>query len=372
MSTTEKKLAFHRRTAAGAQAWGTEIAVAALDGLPYDSESLPKAVDLLDDQGPDLSKQLTAYPGNFTKNEGTTEHKARFLSFGDVLACIFGKDTATLADVTAYTHKLEILRGSDMLNKFGTLALDENTDGHGINVWPSAKPRGFMLEGDAASGAPLKLTLDWMVNYLLAGSSSSVNTATELGNVTYRSRVLPIMPYMGVWRILKVTGAEASLGASHIIRPSKFSIGVKRNLAAQFTTDDGTGGNNAQGSFEPEHAGYDEFTLSMTLNKQDSGTKAFFDAVAALATDTIGQWKADVTFTSPQTITGSTSKYSQIFRWPNLAITPESAAKIANPHLNEVTLAFKVLGVTSAPAGMTVTNEMEAVLQDDVSTDYDA
>lgn len=371
----EKVLAFAKQAAS---AWPAEQAVGANDGLPYITESLSKAgPDLADDQGPDQEQQENAFMGNIAKNEGAIEHHARFLVYNELLAMIMGKDTSVVVDgvnsPNAYDHTLELEFGANLLGLWGSIALDENSAGHDINAWPGAKPRGFTFDFDAAAAAPVKLTTDWITSHLLSAGQSTVNTATEIAAVTYRAKKLPMMPWMSVFRIKKVTGAEAALGAGDIVKVGKATIGLKRSYIAQFASDDEAAATEPQTTYEPEQQAYDELVLSLTFNKQDAVTKAFLLELTRTQDDEPTQYKADIVFTSPQIAnTGDTAEvpYRKTFEYPNLVPMPDIAAAIADPHLNEVVVPFKVLAAASAPAGMTVTDYLRIIARDNVAAAY--
>lgn len=371
----EKVLAFAKQAAS---VWPAEQAVGATDGIPYITESLSKAgPDLADDQGPDQEQQENAFMGNIAKNEGAIEAHARFLVYNELLAMIMGSDASVVVDgalsPAAFDHTMSLKFGADLLGLWGSIALDENVAGHDINVWPGAKPRGFTLDYDSAAAVPVKLTVDWITSHILSAGQSTVNTATEIAAVTYRTKTLPMMPWMTVIRIKKVTGAEAALGSGDIVKVGKMTLAVKRSYVPQFASDDEVASTKAQTTYEPEQQAYDEITLSLTFNKQDAVTKAFLLELSRTADDEPTQYKADIVFTSPQLANpGDTAEvpFSLTVEYPNLVLMPDIAAAIADPHLNEVVVPIKVLAAASAPAGMTVTDYLRLIARDNVAADY--
>lgn len=371
----EKVLAFAKQAASS---WPAEQAVGATDGLPFITESLSKAgPDLADDQGPDQEQQENAFMGNIAKNEGSVEAHARFLTYNELLAMIMGSDTSVVVDgvdsPNAYDHTMALKFGADLLGLWGSLVLDENTAGHDINVWPGAKPRGFTFDHDSAAATPLKLTIDWITSHLLSAGQSTTNQAAQIAAVTYRSKKLPIMPWMGVFRIKKVTGAEAALGSGDIVKVGKATIGLKRSYVPQFASDDEGAATEPQATYEPEQQAYDELVLSLTFNKQDAVTKAFLLELTRTQDDDPTQYKCDIVYTSPEIANpGDTTEvpFRITFEFPNLVPMPDIAAAIADPHLNEVVVPFKVLAAASAPAGMTVTDYLRIIARDNVSAAY--
>jgi hypothetical protein len=208
-----------------------------------------------------------------------------------------------------------------------------------IEEVPTAKITGLTISGEVGA-KPLQLTVETIgINKEVA---SVINTLATFASVTMPTGadVNPVMFSHLVFRMNDQGGA--ALGVGDVIRPSKFTLGLKRNLKNDFTGAYRTTGTNVQDmGDEPTNDGFPD--LKLTLEFPTHGDATY---ITSLGSDT--RKKCDITATGGL-ITGA-YYYQHLWQQPHLqqitADPTDDNGRIKQP------LEYMLHGASAAPTGM--------------------
>lgn len=319
-----------------ASAWGTALACGALHGVRFLSGQAKRdaSVEIDNSRGTSFSVDGTTGP---ISSQSQYTFNLRYESFDLLIAAFMGIAGAPTVQGATAAYKNIYKWNPDIYGIFITIA--KNMIAY-IEEIPTAKVAAITLSGEVGA-TPLQLSIDVIgINREIA---STINTLVTMANVTLPTGgdVLPVMFSHLQFRMNDQSGA--ALGAGDVILPSKFSIGLKRNVKNEFTGEYRTTGTNPQDlGDEPTNEGLPELGLTLEFPKHTATTY-----LVALGADT--RKKFDLTATGP--LIASTYYYQHLLQFPHLQL------KNANPtddkgRIKEP-LEFIIHGASAAPTGMT-------------------
>jgi hypothetical protein len=310
-----------------ATAWGTSLAVGALNGLKIESDSMPEGIpEPISDDNIGDSLSGGTLQGNIGI-EGTLVAPMRYEgpSSGLLMALLMGQSndgtgpgntTGEEIDVGAsYKHYMDFQSNSDGL--FCTLVIDKNTGAD--TQWDYVTNKVSQVEL-AHSNGKLVGTFTLIAHSLLR--DGSVNGDVEMAAVTHETDGLLAIFNQVELRLTEITGAEDNMDSADEILVTEAKVTVNRNIAGDFES-----GSNAGYVGEPDINGFPEASLEFTIKDYKSGTvDTLITDAQTINTGRIPKvYKAELFWTSINIPTTSTP-YEMRFMFPALTITSGPAS----------------------------------------------
>lgn len=329
-----------------ASAWRTAVALGAGDGVLITSESgFTKAPQYKDDDSLGNPDILETYKMLESLSGPSLSGYLRYESWDVLLAHALGTaGTPTQVESTAYYNTYS--PADNIAGKFVTLAMKKSATTHNIWEIPSAKVTGFTISGRVGEFQTISINL--MGNKL--ENQSAVNTS--LSSVTYPTKQ-NLIKFDTRTKFRMNTQSGDALSDSDIIYPMSYEITYQRphqeNFEAMYAD-----------ASEPVQSGFATATIKLGFDKYSSDT--FMDSIAA---DT--EKKMDVLFEG-DIIAGST-RYTLRFDLPKIR-WQTGEAPVSGPGTIPHNLTGRLLGVSSAPTGMTgVTDPLSMYVVNTRTTD---
>lgn len=252
-----------------------------------------------------------------------------------VAAYVPGTDDGIVIDADALVYSNSYTMANDIVGYFATLAFKKKSDV--IVEYPSVKLNGFTLEGQM--NQPLSLTFKGLADE--EERSSSVNTTTTMGSVTYRNKEFRLlMDANSYFRVNDQSGD--ALDSDDNINPSGFSLTLERPMFADLVA-------GSANILEPAEDGFPNATLKLDFPRYDDTNDTFFDNLQA---DT--EKKIELYFQGA-VIDGS-DYYSLKISCPKAKVN-EAKSNISGAGRMPVSIVFDLYYETTAPSGMTGINE---------------
>jgi hypothetical protein len=209
---------------ATATAWGTAIALVALDGVRYLKEGITKEVDYLPDESlMGIAQERIGDPGNI-KVGGDIDIPCCYEGLEPMLAQPFGTAGApSVVDTSAKKHVFKINNSVEGI--YGTLVIDKGVELHEVT---SGKITKITIKGGAGQRT--------IVTFTVAGydliNNSAVNTSGAFASVTYPA---PLEWVLGSQLITRINAqGGGALGATDAVYVKDYEITIERPLV----TDD--------------------------------------------------------------------------------------------------------------------------------------
>lgn len=321
-----------------ATAWGTALAAGAGHEISFLSgqakRTAPVEVDV--SRGLAFSKDGTA---GAVVCSPAYNHNLRYEGLDVLLACFMGIAGAPTIQGAGPAYKNVYKWNTDIYGIFCTIAKLMANSTY-IEEVPTAKISGLTITGEVGA-KPLQLAVETIgINMV---PNSLINTLATFASVTMPSGAdaNPCMFSHLTFRMNDASGA--ALGAGDVIRPSKFTLSLKRKLKGEYTGAYRTTGTNPQDLIdEPSNDGMPELKLTLEFPTHSDATY-----LTALGSDT--RKKLDITATGA--LLNATYYYQHMWQFPHLQLVnadvTDDQGRIKQP------LEFIIHGASVAPTGMT-------------------
>lgn len=322
-----------------ASAWGTPVACGAGDGLIVTRDALGYSRQVLKDDsaGQDFTRVADDGPIAVSK---TLEGYLRYDGPDLLLAMVMGSAAAPALQGTAsgaYLHALTL--AADVEGIFATYATDRG--GGRVDEIPSLKIAGITLEGQA--GDVVGFSADCIGDMLNRNSDSGTNTTSTIASVTPRDRGNRVLMRQGVFRLNAQDGA--ALGGSDEVKPSAFSLALRRSLEGDLVA-------GADTITEPTSTDFPEITLSLSFPVYTSSLDALLADLLAGA-----EKKADIVFSGA--VIGEGYTYQLKLELPRLKPTNFPDLETAQAaKIGPVEIQLLALEAEAAPTGMSITQPL--------------
>ena len=338
-------------------AWGTPIALAALDGiLPFgidrialDGETVPddSIGNWVEMQEVDLIRHIS--------NPQITLPLRREGMLWRFVSHLIGDDTITGPVGNVYQHTMNWLDESTLFSCMGLEINETASPGH-IVEWASLKTVGVVFEPDGEGFWQMVVsTIGDTINI----GSDATNTDTEFDLITYATKTKRIGFRETAFRINAQAGA--ALASGDIVKCSNIAVNLIRpypadgelvtrgaSTGAELTTD------------EPIREGY-ATGMVLSFTDPDYTTEALLDEFHDEA-----EQKADITITK----TIGSDAHVLLMQMPRLhPISPEVA--IERGSRIPMTRNFMMKDATAAPTGMSVHTIFHLILDDLQTVTYE-
>lgn len=273
-------------------------------------------------------------------------------------AAAIGDDSAAVVSGSDYDHTMDMQSETAL---FHTVAV---YDGNVTKEIPSFKTSGFNITGE--SGDFWKYSISGIGNNVITtgqatGSLSSPDASLQ------RTKTLRAAFGETRVRMLVVTGAEASLGASHVVYPSSVGINFQRVMVPEFLANGVANGSGEFRTLEPQENGIPDLTVTMSFPEYPQSN--YSTAHTDLNSESI--IKMDVTIQGT-TLPSSSNLYTITFSFPALRVV-DLTHNISGPTRIIESMTMRGTKAASAPGGMSgITDLFRLVVRDQVSTAYDA
>jgi hypothetical protein len=338
-------------------AWGTPIAVAALDGiLPFNIDRIALDGEVVFDES--IGNWGELQEGDLVRhlaNPQITLPLRREGMLWRFVAHLIGDDTVTGPVGNVYTHTFN---WQDESTLFSSMALEINetaSPGH-IVEWASLKTVGVVFEPDGDGF--------WQIVVSTIGDTINIggdatNTDTEFDLITWATKTKRIGFRESQLRINAQGGA--ALGSGDVVKCSNIAVNLVRNYPADgelVTRGASTGAEKT--TDEPIREGYNDGMI-LSFTKNDYTTEALLDEfhdeterkADIIVTKTIGSDAHVMTMTMPRLYPIS----------PEVAI--ERGSRIP------MTRNFVMTDATANPTGMSVNTIFHLVLDELQSASYE-
>lgn len=311
--------------------FGTEVAGGANDKVEVSSlswdESAEALIDMPIGSGQDMVNDSTR---GATSPNLTIEKVARFNDAANMAMGILWGGTSFNVEAGGYYAHSFIYNGTRNRNYFSA-------------AWDSAAGSTIAM----ASCTPTKVVEKYggFPNYLTqtieakgdaVTYASSTNTSTTLGTATVADTVRVIAKPSDRFRLNLQTGSALANGDTYSITGAEFSFEYPVDYPKEMKGSAGNGPPISTGSEAPLVA-----TLSITFRNMDDVHHRLF-----INSQNDTEYKADFV------ITGSTGSYKRNYFFPRLKIVEDPQYDLTGTGENPVTVKFKSLVASSAPAGM--------------------
>lgn len=250
-----------------ASTWGTAVACGAGNGILVTSDSFMRDREKLadDSAGQPFSRHVD---DGQIKLEGSLDSYLRYRGGELPLALVMGTagSPAQQGATTAYLHTLTL--ADDCAGLFATYAADRG--GSKIFEVPSVKFTEFTINGEA--GQPLTISFNGQGDTLNRNTTSGTNTTTTIANVTVPDYGKRVLMSQGVFWLNAQSGA--ALQSSDAVKPSKFSLSLKRPHVADYVA-------GSDSILEPSADGMPEVMLSLEFPEYTSTLETLIDSLLA-------------------------------------------------------------------------------------------
>jgi hypothetical protein len=273
------------------------------------------------------------------------------------VAAVIGDDSAAVVSGSDYDHTMDVQAETAL---FHTIAV---YDGNVTKELPSFKTSGFNFTGE--SGDFWKFQFTGIGNNVVTTGQATASLNSPDANLQ-KTKTLRVPFGATRVRMLVVTGAEASLGASHIVYPNSIGINFQRVMVPEFLANAVAEGSGEFRTLEPQENGLPDLTV--TLNFPEYPQTNYSTAHTDLNSESI--IKMDITMQGT-TMPSSSNLYTVTMSFPNLRVV-DLTHGINGPARIPEQITLRATRAQSAPAGMSgITDLMRLVLRDQVSTGYD-
>ncbi len=331
----------------------SEVAVGALDGILFDSESFSKTKEMLKDESISTPFIREIRGGNVSV-DGSGTGNFRYENFDLWLTSVMGADAVTQPDVANAPAVFDraITLVDDVLGNFLTFVADKIER---IHVVPALKLTGFTISGDA--GGMLKVEFTGIGNDRIYNSTT--NEAAQITAVTYKTRGLTIPFNVGTFR-LKGASLGALASPADKVAPNSFSLSIALPLEADAVA---CGGEQKQA---PDYTGIPEVKLSLGFPRVLSALPSFVDF---LQDETI--LKGDINYGGPIANPGEATELNHFWNVNMPAMKVMNAEElIEGVGKIPITAEFELLEVDVAPTGMTTTKPFDMQLRNTDARDF--
>lgn len=332
-------------------AWGTAVALAALDGI------MPTSIDKIVLDGDVIADESVANFGELehmdlvkhTANPTITLPLRRTGMLWRFLAGIIGDDTET-GSAPTITHAMTWAKEAAL---YSCMAMEiSNAD---IIEWPSLKVNGWTLEPDGDGFMQMVVS---MIGNTINIAGDATNTSTEFDAVTYKTEEMRITFREMRFRINAVAGGALAEGDQ--VKVNNYSFVVNRPYEDQLQTQSSSTAVHLT-TDEPQQNGFSELTLGFDV--YDYTTIALLDDFHDET-----EYKADTYFT--KTISGTA--YSLNLEHTCCHPIPAEAA-LERGQRFPLTRNFRCLQYPGAtpPTGLATVNPLHAILVDNHDVSYE-
>ncbi len=338
-------------------AWGTPVALAALDGImPDNIDRIVLDGETVMDESIGNWVELTE--GNLIRhiaNPTITLPLRREGMLWRFPAHLIGDDTVSGPTGNVYQHTMNWQDESILFSCMGLEINESASPGH-IVEWASLKTVGVVFEPDGEGFWQMVVsTIGDTINI----GADATNSDTEFDLITWATKVKRVGFREAAFRINAQGGG--ALGSGDIIKCTNLAVNLIRNYPADgelVTRGASTGAELT--TDEPIRAGYnDGMVLSFTA--PDYTTEALLDEFHDET-----ERKADITITK----TIGSDAHVLLMQMPRLyPISPESA--IARGGRIPMTRNFVMTNASANPTGMSTNNIFHMVLDDLQSASYE-
>lgn len=237
-----------------------------------------------------------------------------------------------LGGSTAYSATFE--PSTNKTGLYATLVQDLTHTAAMVEEVPGLKVTGFTISTEDMGR--LKVEFPFVGDTVKL--TSTINTATQVGNLTYPTQGLRAYLDDTVFRVNSQSGG--ALGASDAFAISSLTVTFAQPMDVRYV-----GGQTT--IIEPEENGFPEVSIAVEFGRLDGSSDDFF---AGHKAGTL--YKADLTMTGPAIGTLATT-YSLLLQFPNLYVSAYAAGEASGADQVIPSATFKALSTTTAPTGMT-------------------
>ena len=310
--------------------WGTAVQCGALDGVPFESESLTPDITLLEDEQLNGSiQQLHGDAGDKLFSGDAVTH-LKYQGLEHLIAYCMGTAGLPTQQSTTLAYKHELKISTDNIGYFLTFVFEKI-----VKLWEfdSVKVGGFTISHTRNEKA--KLTLNLIPKDL--SFASAINTAGTFASVTFPTE-RDFLKFSQL-SVLINTQEGAELAAAHKVYLTGYDITFSRG----YETDDVTTqfGDSID---EPVGDGFVKVSGSLTFSKYQTLNEPLMAAQLSKA-----NMKMRIGYKGTTEI--ATGYYHEFNLWlPDLQFT-EGGAPIGGPGRIGLTMGFNGWKVPSIPSG---------------------
>lgn len=326
-----------RLAARKATAWGTALACGAGHEVSFLNGQAKRQAPVEVDNSRGLAFSKDGTPGPIS-SPPAYNCNLRYEGLDVLIACLMGIASVPTIQGAGPAYANTYKWNTDVYGIFCTIA-KLMTGGTYIEEVPTAKIAGLTITGEVGA-KPLQLAVETIgIN---KETNSLVNTLATYASVSMPTGgdVNPVMFSHLQFRMNNQ--GSAALGAGDIIKPSKFTLSLKRKLKGEYTGAHRTTGTNPQDLIdEPTNDGNPELKLTLEFATHTANTY-----LTDLGSDT--RKKLDITATGA--LLNATFYYQHLWQFPHLQLISDDVTD-DNGRIKEP-LEFIIHGASAAPTGM--------------------